>query len=187
MKHMDTQSTAPWIGTETDDSPVPAIGLADLLELGKDELGCAIFLDSLRLGPGAYFFRDFIVNGFTDGEMILREDAAVKGLDKLWHVHKVTVELVKDAKEKAQAWDRFNAEGYSRVKASAEMSVARVKDLAAKDPDQNKAQKQLAKADMWLSKEVAALDKHSCEECGIVCCRESACFGQPPEVLGAAE
>ena len=163
LKHLDTQSTAPWVGAETDDSPVPTIGLADLLELGKDELGCALFLDSLKLGPGAYFFREFILNGLIDGEKILREDAAVKGLDKLRHVHNVTVELVKDAKAKAQAWDRFNAEGYLRVKASAEISVAKVKDLAAKDPDRNKAQKQLEKADIWLSKEVAALDKRKTE------------------------
>ena len=163
LKHLDTQSTAPLLGAETDDSPVPTIGLADLLELGKDELGCALFLDSLKLGPGACFFREFILNGLIDGEKILREDAAVKGLDKLRHVHNVTVELVKDAKAKAQAWDRFNAEGYLRVKASAEISVAKVKDLAAKDPDRNKAQKQLEKADIWLSKEVAALDKRKTE------------------------
>ena len=47
---------------------VPELVLADLLELGKDELGAAIFLDSLRLGPGASAFRDFILNDFIDDQ-----------------------------------------------------------------------------------------------------------------------
>ena len=162
MQHMDTQSTVPWVGTEMD-SPEGActLVLADLLELGKDELGKNLFLDSLKLGPGAMCFREFVLNAFADEEMVLLSDAAseAKGLDKLQHVYRVTVELVKDAKDKVGVWEHFIAEGYNKVKASAELSVAKVKDMAAKEPDQSKAKKTQAKADMWLTKEVAALDK----------------------------
>ena len=159
---MDTQSTVPWVGTEMD-TPEGActLVLADLLELGKDDLGKHLFLDSLKLGPGAMCFREFVLNVFADEEMVLLSDAAseAKGLEKLQHVYRVTVELVKDAKDKVGVWEHFIAEGYNKVKASAELSVAKVKDMAAKEPDQSKAKTTRAKADMWLMREVAALDK----------------------------
>ena len=141
---MDTQSTAPWVGADMD-SPdsAPVLVLSDLLELQKDELGSALFLDSLKLGPGAAGFRDFVLNGFAADNMVLLADAAgeAKGFEKLQHVYRVTVELVNDAKQKAETWEHFSAEGYEKVKTSAELSVAKMKDLTAKDPDRVKVKK----------------------------------------------
>ncbi|CAE7217487.1 F5, partial [Symbiodinium necroappetens] len=161
IKHMDTQSTMPW-ATESQDSPgVPNLVLADLLELQKDELGRALFFDSLRLGPGASSFREFVLNGlcFLDGETMMKDDGASEANERLKHVHRVTAQLIKDAQEKARVCNHFIAEGYEKVLTSAQMSVAKVKAKADQDSDKGKALLQKQKADMWLSKEVAALDK----------------------------
>ncbi|CAE7780220.1 unnamed protein product [Symbiodinium sp. CCMP2592] len=159
----------PWTAADSQDSPagVPSLVLADLLELGKDELGRALFFKSLRLGPGASAFREFVLNGlcFIDGEKMMMEDAAddPKGFAKLQHVHDVTAQLIKDANEKTRARDNFLVEGYEKVLTSAQMSVAKVKAMADRLEDKAKAEAQKQKADMWLSKEVAALDKRKAD------------------------
>ena len=169
IKHMDTQSTMPWTGGDTQDSPagVPSLVLADLLELGKDDLGRALFFQSLRLGPGASAFREFVLNGlcFIDGEKMMMEDDGndPKRFAKLQHVHNMTAQLIKDATEKTGARDHFVAEGYGKVLTSAQMSVVKVKAMADRDADKAKAEAQKQKADVWLSTEVAALDKRKAD------------------------
>ena len=169
IKHMDTQSTMPWTGGDTQDSPagVPSLVLADLLELGKDDLGRALFFQSLRLGPGASAFREFVLNGlcFIDGEKMMMEDDGndPKRFAKLQHVHNMTAQLIKDATEKTGARDHFVAEGYEKVLTSAQMSVVKVKAMADRDADKAKAEAQKQKADVWLSREVAALDKRKAD------------------------
>ena len=169
IKHMDTQSTMPWTGGDTQDSPagVPSLVLADLLELGKDDLGRALFFQSLRLGPGASAFREFVLNGlcFIDGEKMMMEDDGndPKRFAKLQHVHNMTAQLIKDATEKTGARDHFVAEGYEKVLTPAQMSVVKVKAMADRDADKAKAEAQKQKADVWLSREVAALDKRKAD------------------------
>ena len=163
IKHMDTQSTMPWTGADTQDSPagVPSLVLADLLELGKDDLGRALFFQSLRLGPGASAFPEFVLNGL---KMMMEDDGNdPKRFAKLQHVHNMTAQLIKDATEKTGARDHFVAEGYEKVLTSAQMSVVKVKAMADRDADKAKAEAQKQKADVWLSREVAALDKRKAD------------------------
>ncbi|CAE7936329.1 Ogfr [Symbiodinium sp. KB8] len=159
---MDTRSTMSWIGAGSQNSPnghaVPELELTELLELSKDELGKAIFLDSQCLGPGSKAFRDFVLTEFLDdmAEPIL-DTTTARNVEALSQVYRLTVELVKDAKEAAEAKQEY-LNSYNKVKATAEKSADKVMKAAELETDKAKAGRKKMIAKSWLAKELEALD-----------------------------
>ena len=113
---MDTRSTVPM---ESQGSPgQPALVLADMLELSKDRLGAALFLDALQLSPGATAFKDWVLSDFIEGPENIFDVSDAERFEMLARVYEITKQLVTEAQAKAQTNVQFATVGYDRVMTS---------------------------------------------------------------------
>ncbi|CAE7887333.1 F5 [Symbiodinium sp. KB8] len=152
---MDTRSTVP---LDSQGSPAPPdLVLADMLELSKDRLGAAIFLDALQLSPGATAFKEWLLSDFIEGPEHILDVSDAERFETLARVYEITKQLVTEAQAKAQSNVQFVTVGHDRVMRSAEQAVAKVtKQAAGKHDEASKQRVRVAEA--WLQKEMASLE-----------------------------